>query len=116
MSANTRSAPLSVELADRLLDLLSTDDDYRTRFQRDPRAALHEIGYRSPSQDMRMTACGAIPAALPEALIDCRVEELASKEAIGLARDEIRTMLTRGLAQTPPRLEADSTAVRRLRR
>ena len=63
-----------------------------------------------------MTACGAMPVAEPETLIDCRVENLASKDAIAAARDEIRAMLTRGLAQTPPKLDAEVTASRRVRR
>lgn len=105
MAAKIKSAPLSPEIADRLLDLLSSDDAYRSRFQHDPRAALYEIGYESPTP-AKMTACGAMPLAMPETLIDCRVDELAPKEAIKAARTEIRLMLTSGLGQTPPRLDA----------
>lgn len=47
MSDPTREGPepMSRALAQRLLQLLSGDDDYRDRFQRDPVAALAEIGY-----------------------------------------------------------------------
>ena len=93
MTAKTTTAPLSAELADRLLDRLSTDDGYRARFQADPRTALEEIGYQSPAPS-RITACGSMPEAIPEALIDCKVETLAPKEAMAAAREEIRTMLT----------------------
>ena len=111
MAIKTTSAPLDPQIADRLLDLLSTDDDFRARFQHDPRAALYEIGYESPAAAL-MTACGAFPVAQPEALIDCKVDELAPKEAIKAARDEIRRMLTSGLGQTPPRLDAGFGATR----
>lgn len=106
------TAPLDPALADRLLDLLSTDDLFRERFQRDPRAALHEIGYQSPESSAKMTACGSLPVAMPEALIDCKVENLAPKETIAAAREGIRAMLTRGLNQTVPDLNARGSSVR----
>jgi putative modified peptide len=104
MTAKTTTAPLSAELADRLLDLLSTDDLFRERFQRDHLAALRSIGYESPAPGL-MTACGAVPAAQPEAFRDCKVTELAPKEAIAAARGEIRAMLTKGLTQQTPKLD-----------
>ena len=110
----TLTAPMDPAIADQLLDLLSTDDAYRTRFQNDPRAALGEIGYESPLP-AKMTACGAMPVAMPEALIDCKVEELAPKEAIATARESIRAMLTRGLNQTTPDLNARTAACRVLK-
>jgi hypothetical protein len=76
---------------------------------------LEEIGYQSPAP-AQMTACGSMPATQPETLIDCRAEVLASKEAILAARDEIRAMLTSGLAQTPPKLDARDTDSRRWRK
>ena len=111
MTAKPVTAPLSPEIADRLLDLLSTDDAFRARFQADPRAALHEVGYQSPAP-AKMTACGAVAEAIPETLIDCKVEELAPKEAIIQAREEIRAMLTSGLAQTSPGLDTANDARR----
>lgn len=109
MAIKIKSAPLDPQIADRLLDLLSTDDTYRSRFQLDPRTALTEIGYESPAP-ARMTACGAMPVSMPETLIDCKVNELASKEAIALARNEIRAMLTSGLNQTTPQLDVGNSA------
>ena len=109
MSTKTRTAPLPVEVADRLLDLLSSDDLFRERFQRDHLAALRSIGYESPTPG-QMTACGAVPAAQPEAFRDCKVRQLASKEAIAAAREEIMGMLMKGLAQTTPQLDVGITA------
>ena len=40
-----RPAPLHRDVADRLLDLLSSDDDFRALFQKDPHAALVQAGY-----------------------------------------------------------------------
>jgi putative modified peptide len=104
MATETRTSPMDSAVADRLLDLLSTDDDYRARFQANPRIALEEIGYQSPAMST-MAANGAMRIAVPEALIDCRVENLAPKEVISAGRNEIKTMLLRGLAQQTPQLD-----------
>lgn len=107
------TAPLDPALADRLLDLLSTDDLFRERFQRDHLAALRTIGYEPPAPG-QMTACGLVTNAQPEAFRDCRVHELASKETILVARAEIKTMLLRGLSQQTPKLDATITPERRV--
>lgn len=103
----TMTAPLEARIADRLLDLLSTDDGFRDRFQRDHLSALAEIGY-VPQEPGAMTACGTTVAAAPAPFRDCKVEQLASKDIIASARDEIRAMLTRGLNQNTPQLDATS--------
>jgi putative modified peptide len=99
------TAPLDPAIADRLLDLLSTDDDFRAQFQRDHLGALRTLGYESPSPG-QMTACGLVLASAPEPFRDCKVTDLAPKEAIAAARGEIMAMLLRGLNQTTPRLDA----------
>lgn len=105
------TAPLDPTIARRLLDLLSTDDLFRARFQNDHIAALVSIGYESPDAG-QMTACGLLPSAQPEAFRDCKVQELAPKEAIAGAREEILAMLTRGLNQTTPKLDARTAEAR----
>ncbi|MFE0500817.1 NHLP-related RiPP peptide [Lysobacter soli] len=103
------TAPLDPALADRLLDLLSTDDLFRERFQRDHLAALRTIGYEPPAPG-QMTACGEVsPAVAMEPFRDCKVQDLASKSTIHEAREEIRSMLLRGLNQTVPRLDTGLT-------
>lgn len=99
------TASLDPAIADRLLDLLSTDDDFRDQFQRDHLSALRGIGYESPAP-AKMTACGSLPVIQSEPFADCKVEELAPKEAILAARESIRSMLLAGLAQTTPTLDA----------
>jgi putative modified peptide len=106
MNTKTRTAALAPEIADRLLDLLSTDDLFREKFQRDHLAALRSIGYESPTPG-QMTACGALPAAALEPFRDCKVTQLAPKDVIVAAREEVRAMLLRGLAQTSPQLDAN---------
>ena len=104
----TMTAPLEARIADRLLDLLSTDDGFRDRFQRDHLSALAEIGY-VPQEPGAMTACGLAVAAQPEPFADCKVRQLASKDVIRAARNEIRSMLITGLNYTTPKLDATSS-------
>jgi putative modified peptide len=111
MSTKTRTAALAPEIADRLLDLLSTDDLFREKFQRDHLAALRSIGYESPTRG-QMTACGAMPVAEAEPFDGCKVSQLAPKETIAAARSEILKMLLRGLDQTTPKLDTGTTGAR----
>lgn len=87
-----RAAPLDPQVADRLLDLLSTDDAFRKLFSRDPREALAQAGFVNTT-DMPSPA-------------DCKIWPLASKSQIAAARDEIKKMFTSGLDQTTPQLDA----------
>jgi putative modified peptide len=72
---------LSDELADKLLDKLSTDDTFRAHFQSNPRAALASIGFAAAAN------AGADEHGLWSC---CAVPQLASKEAIAASRDELR--------------------------
>lgn len=87
-----RSAPMDPQVADQLLDLLSTDDTFRKLFANDPRAALAQVGFVNVTD-------------LPSPA-DCKVWPLASKKQIAEARDEIKKMFTAGLTQTTPKLDA----------
>jgi putative modified peptide len=83
---------LSEEVADRLLDRLATDDDFRATFQTDPRAALAAVGH-APAADSRV-ASGAWSC--------LSVSSLASKEAIAASRDTIRRQLMQAQASAHP--------------
>lgn len=74
---------LTDDTADRLLDKLSTDDEFRAKFQQDPRAALASIGHE-PAAD---------PNVVEGAWTCCNVDALASKEDIAKARGQLRSML-----------------------
>ena len=41
-----QSEPLSPKVADRLLDLLSTDNEFRRLIKKDPQAAFIQAGYK----------------------------------------------------------------------
>ncbi len=87
---------ISAEIADKLLDKLSSDDEFRAVFQRDPRIALaylgHEGATKASPNDQGAWSC-----------LVC--EKLASPEAIKASRDELRLQLISSkAAQTPIRL------------
>ena len=79
---------LPPDIADRLLELLSTSDVFRAKFQRDPAGALHDIGHE-PAAAMR----GKRP--LKGQPYYCLTGELASKEEIRRSREAPKQYLTR---------------------
>ncbi|MEA5666042.1 NHLP-related RiPP peptide [Stenotrophomonas sp. MH1] len=107
---STPVAPVALEpaIADRLLDLLSTDNAFRRAFRKDPAAALVQIGH-APTQ-------GNVDAELAFLRASLTVQHLATKERIAKARAEIRRMLTQGLAMIPIQLNVESKASRRVRK
>lgn len=76
-----RAAPLDPQVADRLLDLLSTDDAFRRLFSRDPRKALEQVGFSNTTD-------------LPSPAFCTSGITLASRSEIAAARGEIKTMFT----------------------
>ena len=47
--AQGKSAPLDPKVADKLLDKLSTDNEFRRLFKKDPAAALAKVGHVIPA-------------------------------------------------------------------
>ena len=84
--------PLSSEVADRLLDLLASDDAFRELFARDPASALTQAGYTGSREDL--------------ALLQSRLKvgAIAPKETIAASRGEIRASLTSGFGMQPVQL------------
>src|SRR5690348_8264749 len=85
-------APLHPNVARKLLDLLSTDDDFRDLFQRDAHAALVQAGYVPPH--------GSDPAqASAISGGDCLqlsgTNQLASKEQIARDRAKLEALTTK---------------------
>jgi putative modified peptide len=76
----------SREVADKLLDKLSSDDAFRTLFQSDPRAALAKLGHVTPEADVGKEGVDPV--------ICLNGARLASKEAIRKARTELMQRLT----------------------
>ena len=91
-----RTPALDPKVADKLLDKLGTDNDFRRLFKKDPAAALVKVGH--PKDAAALTGgC-------------CRLDSIAPKATIVKARGELKTMLTAGLGMTPPMLNATGTA------
>ena len=104
--AGPKTAALEPKLADRLLDLLGSDDAFRELFQADPAAALAQIGYQAPAAGNTLAATGGRVS-----VAGCiGVRALASKEQIQAARTELKSMLLAGLGQTSPQLDASVSA------
>lgn len=83
----------SPEVADKLLDKLSSDDDFRELFQKNPRAALRQVGHETPDNTRDLK--GSDPV-----LCCYNLNGLASKEQIRAGRDKLRGFLTSALPQT----------------
>ena len=99
--AGPKTAPLAPKIADRLLDLLGDSDKFRELFQGNPQAALELIGF-DIAPDLKETLESTRPS-----ITSClSIQQLASKEVIREARNELRTMLLSGLGQVSPLLEA----------
>jgi len=116
--ATKKSAPLDPKVADKLLDLLSTDNAFRRLFKKDPLAALAQVGHQESKAALAAMRKGATPEspAAPLAGGCLQVTRIAPKEQIVRARAELKEMLTVGLSFTPPQLDASIAASRRARK
>jgi putative modified peptide len=82
---------LDPKVVTKLLDLLSSDDDFRKRFAESPEDALKEVG----ASDLSSARC-------------LKVQALASKAQIQAARERLESQLTRSMDQQPLQLEASA--------
>ncbi|SDR08134.1 NHLP-related RiPP peptide [Pseudoxanthomonas sp. CF125] len=99
--ASGKAAPLDPKVAGKLLDKLSTDNEFRRLFKKDPKAALLSVGYKEPEKG------GA-------AIYDCcQVQSIAPKADIIKARTALLSYLTSGMSQGPIQLNVASSAARR---
>ncbi|KFN43963.1 NHLP-related RiPP peptide [Arenimonas oryziterrae] len=85
---------LSPKVVDALLDKLSSDDDFRALFQKNPRAALRQVGHVTPEEDRDVR--GADPV-----LCCYNLHGLADKETIKQGRSRIHAALV-----APPKPQA----------
>jgi putative modified peptide len=76
----------SRDVADKLLDKLSHDDDFRDLFQSDPHAALAQVGHVTPESDLGKEGVDPVFCASSG--------QLASKDAIRKARNTLHDRLT----------------------
>jgi putative modified peptide len=84
-------AGLDPKIVDTLLDKLSSDEEFRVRFQNSAPAALGELGHTD--REGGEATC-------------LQTTQLASKEVIRQSLDELRAQLTSNLMQLPHKLEA----------
>ncbi|MFD0739856.1 NHLP-related RiPP peptide [Lysobacter koreensis] len=86
--------PLQPQVADRLLELLSTDNMFRDLFEKDPNAALAMLGH--PISTESISRCGP-------------VNRIASKNEFISARDHLKAHITSaGIFTNPHCFEAGS--------
>jgi putative modified peptide len=90
----------SPEVADRLLDKLSTDDDFRDLFEKNPGAALRQVGHETAAEHAGVR--GSDPAMCANLK-----GGLASKEDIRAGRETMKAALTSPLSYTIFNLSAD---------
>ena len=75
---------LPPHIADKLLDRLSNDDDFRAYFQKDARGALSFLGYDEPTGTPSNDS----------ALACMRCESMPDKKAFAQSRDAFRSQLS----------------------
>lgn len=102
--------PLDPKVADKLLDLLSTDTEFRRLFKKDPTAALGKIGHRPPPSVPTPRPPGVPPV--------CRsVKRIAPKEEFAAARDQLKAnLISAGIFTNPHCFEAGEVASRSRRK
>jgi putative modified peptide len=122
--AKKQAAPLDPKVADRLLDLLSTDNEFRRLFKKDPQAALVKAGWKPPKAAAPGVAKARkgppfTPPGPPKTVPpgNClKVSRIAPKEQIIRSRAALHEQLTAGLGMTPIQLNVATTASRRTRK
>ncbi|KRG40458.1 hypothetical protein ARC20_01575 [Stenotrophomonas panacihumi] len=94
---------LEAATANKLIELLSSNDKFRDLFSSDPLAAMVELGLQ-PDDGLKQfvgTCCAKIT--------------LADKETIVSAKEALQSMLTRGMDQSVPMLDANQAGGRTLK-
>ncbi|RDY65590.1 NHLP-related RiPP peptide [Lysobacter soli] len=93
-SGQSRTMPMSRQAAIKLIDLLATSDEFRAVFIRDPRTALETWQFDDETIRGSWWEC------------TMGITQLAHKEVISAAKEEILSMLLAGLDQTTPQLDS----------
>ena len=102
-SGKPRTVPMSRPAAIKLVDLLATSDEFRDVFMRDARMALETWQFDQDTIDWFWWDC------------KMGISQLAPKEVIAEARNEIVSMLMTALNQTTPQLDSGLQSSRRLK-
>lgn len=75
--AAAKAAPLEPKIADKLLDKLSTDNEFRRLFKKDPTAALATLGHKLAA-GQSVGGCMQVTSIAPKAAIAASRETLKS--------------------------------------
>ncbi len=102
----TSYAKLPADITEALLEKLSTDDAFRAAFTADPLSALKSLGYTRQEGE---------PEDVKDPFDLCDVKELASKEAIAAAKEQLKKAIMVGTSYNSPILEAGNVASRTLK-
>ena len=101
-----RTPALDPKVADKLLDKLSTDNEFRRLFKSDPAAALVKVGH--PKDAAALTGmCCQVQSIAPKAQIVKARDESGVKRVLGAHAQARRALLE--LLQAAPDLVADDT-------
>ena len=95
-SSKKTSARIDPQVADRLLELLGTDDVFRQLFKNNPRQALQKAGFVESASETS------------PAEYFMRIEKLAPKAVILESKIRLKEMLTSGLSAQPIHLNVPS--------
>ena len=105
-----KAAPLDPKVAGKLLDKLSTDNEFRRLFKKDPAAALAASGHKVAKGD------AAAAAALAQVAGCLSVQNIAPKATIVRSREALEAQLLGGIGMMPIQLNVASTASLRRRK
>lgn len=100
---NTGNGPAALEpkVIQKLLDLLSSDDEFRSLFEQDPGAALAQAGHK-PAMSAPMTTGLAVAPSAGACLQMGAGDSLASKESIESDRAKLELALSKPFTFTCP--------------
>lgn len=113
-----KSEALSPKVADRLLELLSTDNEFRRLIKKDPQAAFLQAGYK-PSKELAewLKKCppkGPRPPLPPNMPLPpwmcCEIDRIAPKASVIAMRDTLHSMFTSGSAHQPIQLNVGAAS------
>jgi len=104
------SPVLDPKVVRKLLDKLSTDNEFRRTFKKDPKAALIASGHKVAKDDAKGEAD------LDQICKCLKVGRIAPKDVIVRSRDALEEQLSLAMGMSPIRLNIPDKAVRRLRK
>lgn len=110
MATKKTSATLDPKVVRKLLDKLSSDNEFRRLFKKDPKAALIASGHKLAKGD------SAAEAELDQICKCLKVDRIAPKDVIVKSRDALEEQLQLAMEMSPITLNVPSSTSRRLRK